>query len=207
MNAEVFKGRGISALTSKKRSKNAKDCVTNIQQSLEMETNLSLVVNKSGICLINNLKALKNTITDLTVPHDGGTILLPRRIRHHDLRHHDGNQAATGSQLGAGIRGKHHSGLNSNFFSSLIVQRCHFAYRKFNLLAIDGWYEQYTYRAPLFLMHSCCAVSLQSCCRSVYSHIDPTHLHGSSHEAHCLRFAQKHSHLILVAQCRKPCRT
>ena len=83
-----------------------------------METNLSLVVNKSGICLINNLKALKNTITHLIVPHDGGTILLPRRIRHHDLRHHDGNQAATGSQLGAGIRGKHHPGLNSNFFSS-----------------------------------------------------------------------------------------
>ena len=29
-----------------------------------------------------------------------------------------------------------------------------------------------TYRAPLFLMHSCCAVSLQSCCQSVPSHID-----------------------------------
>ena len=33
------------------------------------------------------------------------------------------------------------------------------------------------------------------------------HLHGSSHEAHCLRFAQKHWHLIRVAQCRTPCRT
>ena len=65
--------------------------------------------------------------------------------------------------------------------------------------------EQCTYRAPLFLMHSCCAVVSQSCCQSVQSHIDPMHLHGSSHEAHCLRFAQKQAHLI--AQCRTPCRT
>ena len=43
-----------------------------------------------------------------------------------------------------------------------------------------------------------------TCCQSVQSHIDPMHLHGSSHEAHCLRFAQKHSHLILIAQCRTP---
>ena len=55
------------------------------------------------------------------------------------------------------------------------------------------------------LMHSCCAVSFQSSCRGVRSHIDPIHLHGSRHEARCLRFAQKHSHLI--AQCRTPCRT
>ena len=34
---------------------------------------------------------------------------------------------------------------------------------------------------------------LQSCCQSVQSHIDPMHLHGSSHEARCLRFAQKHT--------------
>ena len=42
-----------------------------------------------------------------------------------------------------------------------------------------------------FLMHSCCAVVSQSCCQSVQSHIDPMHLHGSSHERRCLRFAQK----------------
>ena len=42
----------------------------------------------------------------------------------------------------------------------------------------------------------------------VYSHtLTSMHLHGSSHEAHCLRFAKKHSHLILVAQCRTRCRT
>merc|ERR1712012_1053178 len=34
-----------------------------------------------------------------------------------------------------------------------------------------------------------------TCCQSVQSHIDPMHLHGSSHEAHCLRFAPKHPHL------------
>ena len=44
-----------------------------------------------------------------------GIHLLPGRHIH--LRHHTGNQAATGSQLGAGIRGKHHPGLNSNFSS------------------------------------------------------------------------------------------
>ena len=46
-----------------------------------------------------------------------------------------------------------------------------------------------------------------TCCQSVQSHIDPMHLHGSSHEAHCLRFAPKHPHLILIAQCRTPGRT
>ena len=100
-----------------------------------METNLSLQGNKSGNGLINNVKASKNTITDLMVVQDGDTILLPGRRNH--LRHDTGNQAATGSQLGAGIRGKHHPGLNS-IFSSLIVQRCQFACPKFNLLAIDG---------------------------------------------------------------------
>ena len=48
-----------------------------------------------------------------------------------------------------------------------------------------------------------------TCCQSVQSHhtLTSMHLHGSSHEAHCLRFAQKHSHFILVAQCRTFCRT
>ena len=51
---KVFKGHWINAVTLKKRSKNAKDCMTNIQRSLEMETNLSLLGNKSGNGLINN---------------------------------------------------------------------------------------------------------------------------------------------------------
>ena len=51
-----------------------------------------------------------------------------------------------------------------------------------------------------------CTVVAQTC-QSVQSHIDPMHLHGSSHEAHCLRFAQKHSLFFLIAQCRTHCRT
>ena len=93
----------------------------NIHQSLEMETNQSLL-HKSGNGLINNLKASKNTITDLNLEQDGDKILPPGRRIH--LRHHTGNTAATGRQ-------------NRSIFSSLIVQRCHFACRKFNLLAID----------------------------------------------------------------------
>ena len=63
--------------------------------------------------LTNNLKALRNTIIDLKLLQDGDNILLPQRIH---LRHHDGNQAATCGQLGAGIRGNHHPGLNSEIF-------------------------------------------------------------------------------------------
>ena len=68
--------------------------------------------NKSGKGLINKLKALKNTITHLKLVQDGDTNFLARRIR---LRHHTGNQAATGSQLGSGFGGKRHPGLNSKF--------------------------------------------------------------------------------------------
>ena len=149
--------------------------MTNIQQSLEMETNQSLLHNKSGNGLINNLKASKNTITNLNLVQDGDSTLPPGRRIH--LGHHTANKAATGSQIEAGIRVKHHPGLNIKFF--FFVQRCHFACRKFNLLAVDGECRQTTNGAPHFLMHSCCAVSLQSCCQSVQSHIDPTHLHGS----------------------------
>ena len=90
--------------------------------------------------MINNLKVSKKMITDLQLVQDGDSIHFPRRRIH--LRHHTGNQAATGSQLGAGIRGEHHPGPNSKKCSSLIVQRCHVACRKFNLLAIDGRCKQ-----------------------------------------------------------------
>ena len=86
-----------------------------IQQSLEMETNLSLQSNKSDRGAISSLKAMKNTIIDLMLLHDGDAILLPQRIRLH-LRHHDGNQAATCGQRGTGIRGNLHPGVNSEFF-------------------------------------------------------------------------------------------
>ena len=51
--------------------------MTNIQQSLEMETNRSLLHNKSGNGLINNLEASKNTITDLNLVQDGDSTLPP----------------------------------------------------------------------------------------------------------------------------------
>ena len=89
--------------------------MTNIQKSLEKETNQSLLHNKSGNGSINNLKASKNTITDLNLVPDGDPTLPPGRRIH--LRHLTGNKAATGSQIEAGIRGKHHPGLNSNFSS------------------------------------------------------------------------------------------
>ena len=36
-----------------------------------------------------------------------------------------------------------------------------------------------------------CTVVAQTCCQSVQSHIDPMRMHGSSHGAHCLRFAPR----------------
>ena len=116
---------------------------------------------------MNNLKALRNTILDLKLPQDGDTIFPPPRIH---LRHHDGNQAATCGQLGTGIRGNHHPGLNSDFFVLQLFQRCHFACQKLNLLAIDGGCKQHTYRAHVSLMPSCCPVIL-----SLTSRTDLTH--------------------------------
>ena len=93
--------------------KNTVPCMS-IQQSLEVETKLSLQSFKSDKGAINSLRALRNMIIDLKLLQDGDTILLPQRIHLH-LRHHDGNQAATCGQLGAGMRGNHHPGLNSEF--------------------------------------------------------------------------------------------
>ena len=117
MKQKVYKDHRISAVTVKRRSRHAKDCTTNIQRSLEVETNLSLQSNKSDKGLIDSLKAMKNTHIDLMLPQDGDTIPLPQRIH---LRHHDGNQAATCGQLGAGIRGNIHHGVNSEFFSLIV---------------------------------------------------------------------------------------
>ena len=67
--------------------------------------------------------------------------------------------------------------------------------------------DRHTHRAPHFLMHSFCTDLFLLVVRVYSRTLTSMHLHGSSHEAHCLRFTQKHSHLILVAQCRTPCRT
>ena len=141
-----------------------KDSTMNVQRSLEVETNLSLQCNKSDKGLINSLKALMMTIIDLKLLQAGDTVRLPQRIH---LRHHaqslrlfglhrdvndahraganrlqnktnnDGNQATTCGQLGAGIRGNLHPGVNSDFFfftcSSDVISLA-----GFNLLAVDG---------------------------------------------------------------------
>ena len=54
-------------------------------------TKQTLLHNKSGNGLVNNLKALKNTITDVKLAQDSDTTLLPRRIR---LRHHTGKPSS-----------------------------------------------------------------------------------------------------------------
>ena len=84
-----------------------------MQQSPEVETNLSLQSKKSDKGGINSLNAMKNTHIDFMLLQDGDTILLPQRIRLH-LRHHDGNQAATCGQRGTGTRGNLHPGVNSD---------------------------------------------------------------------------------------------
>ena len=96
-------------------------------------------------------EASKNTITDLNLVQDGDCTLPPGRR----IRSWDSWQTSSWTE--------------QYFF--FLVQRCHSACRKFSLLAIDGRCRQ-RHRAPHFLMHSCCAVSLQSCCQSVQSHID-----------------------------------
>ena len=131
------------------------------------------------------MKALKNTITDLKLPQDGDTILLPRRIH---LRHHDGNQAANCGQLGAGIRGTRHPGLNSFFFLLSL-------FRDVISLAGDliswqstGVCRQHTHRVHDFLMHSCCTDLFLLVVR-VYSHILTS----------CTCMAQVTKHIVCVS--------
>ena len=79
------------------------------QQSLAVETHLSLQSNESDKGAINSLKALKNMHIDLMLQHD-------LRIRLH-LRHHDGNQTATCGQRGTGTHGNLDPGVNSDFLN------------------------------------------------------------------------------------------
>ena len=97
----------MSAVTLKRRSKDAKNCSTNVQESLEVDTNATSPTK--GWSTIWN--AWRNTHIDLMLLQDGDTILLPQRSH---LRHHDGNQATCG-QRGIEIRGNLHPGVNSIF--------------------------------------------------------------------------------------------
>ena len=49
-----------------------------------------------------------------------------------------------------------------------------------------------------YTIFSCTVVARTcfTCCQSVQSHIDPMHLHGSSHDAHCLRFSPAMSYTL-----------
>ena len=106
--------------TRQERNRNGKYWKTSLNKegiqgpmNQEKETNQSSLHNKSGNGLINNLKASKKTNTDLNLAQDGDSTLPPGRRIH--LRHRTGSRAATGRQIEAGIRGKHHPGLNSIF--------------------------------------------------------------------------------------------
>ena len=92
--------------------------MTNIQKKLGKKSNQSLLHNKSGNDLTNNLKVSKKkkTITDLNLVRDGGFTLLPERRIH--LRHRTDSKASNRSQIEAGILGKHLPGLNSIFSCS-----------------------------------------------------------------------------------------
>ena len=74
-----------------------------------------------------------------------------------------------------------------------LFQWCHFACRKFDLLAIDGRCQQ----LHVFHMHSCCTVILPQTSRTNFTH----HAWLKNHGEHCQCLPTKHSHSI--AQCRK----
>ena len=143
--------------------------MTNIQKPLAMEQNQSFLHNKSGNGLINCLKASNNTIADLSLVQVGdSTLLLGRRIH---LRHRIGSRRATGSQIEAGIRGKHHPGLNSIFpFSSLLRDVISLAG---DLIFWQSTGEQTdTPTAHRLLSRTVVAQTCFICCQSVQSHID-----------------------------------
>ena len=87
---------------------------------------------------------------------DGDTILLPQRIH---LRHHDGNHAATCGQLGAGIRGNLHPGVNIDF--SLVVPVMLFRLQEISSLVNR---REGVNRTPTAHTFVSCTVVVQSSC-------------------------------------------
>ena len=140
--------------------------------------------------MINNLKASKNTITDLKLVQNGDSTLPPGRYIH--LRHHTGNQAATGSQLGAGIRGKHHPGLNSDFFFNCSEM----SFRMLDISSLGNRRRRVDSTSTAHLIFSC-TVLAQTCfflLSECTVHIDPMHLHGSSHTKHSVCVSHQKTH-------------
>ena len=111
---KVYKDHWINAVTFKRRSRHAKDCTMSIQQSLEVETNLSLRSSKSTKARSTVWRPWRMRLSTWSFHR------MAIRFFFHDafvfIRHHDGNQAATYGQCGTGNRGNLHPGVNSEFF-------------------------------------------------------------------------------------------
>ena len=130
--------------------------MTNIQKSLEKETNLSLLLDKSGNGLINKLKVSKNTITDLNLAQDGDSTFSSRTTHSSSSSHWQQSETSSWTE---------------QYFSSLFRDVITLAGNLISWQSTGG-VDRHTYRTPHVLMHSFCAISLQSCCQSVQSHID-----------------------------------
>ena len=199
---KVYKDHWISAVTLRMRSRHAKDCTVCMQQSLEMETNLSFQSNKSGKGGTNSLKDMKNTHIDLMLLQDGGAInFLPQRIHLH-LRHHDGNRAATCGQRGTGTRVNLHPWSEEWFF---IVPEWVIFSLAGNLISRQstGRCNKSTCRAHVFHMLILSACFVPACCHScsVYSHIVTHWLHAHTWlKEHIVCVLHKNRH-IFIAQC------
>ena len=160
----------------------------NIQQSLEVETNLSLHNNKSDTGAINSLKAMKKAHIDLMLLQDGDTILIPQRIRL-NLRRHDGNQAATCGQRGTGTRGNLHLGVSSVFLSS--QNECFLTLAE-NLISWQSTGEHLPRTRFLMLILSACLSSLLPQLFRFQPHCHVlTPRTRVAQGAHCLCLAQK----------------
>ena len=195
---ETLFERGISAVTLKRRSRHAEDCTKSIQQSLKVETNLSVQSCKSDKGAINSLKALKNMHIALMLPQDGDTILLPHCIRLH-VRHHDGSQAAIWSTWNWDPW-NFHCGVHSVFYRSI----CVFFSLARNLISWQstGWLNS-TPSAHTFISCAFC----QRACPSLLSQLTrymqprshaliPRTAWLKHHGAHSLCLAPKQSHFI-----------
>ena len=178
---KVFKGHVISAVTQKRRSTHAKDCITNLQQSLEVRTNLSLQGNESDSGLINNLKHWRRRLSTWSFHR-----MAIRSFFH--VAPIFVITMATKQSLVVNLE----LGFVESFilewtvFLSLVVPDewlLFFACLRFTLLAPTGGFNSTPYRAHVLLMHSCCVVIFVI----VHSHT------LTSRITHGLRFAQKHS--------------
>ena len=143
--------------------------MTVTQQSLEMETNQSLLHNKSGNGLINNWEGLGEYDFRLE-PRTRWPFYPSSRTTHSSSSSHWQQSSDWKSN-------RSWDSWQTSSWTEQIFSSC--SEMSFRLPEIQSpgnlrgnFVDRHTCRAPRFLMHSCCAVSLQSCCQSVQSHID-----------------------------------